>query len=193
MASLTTFAAREKYDGPTLVLPDGTKAPNLFKLGYAIGGRGGTPRKRIAERVGFAPELVERLAWVSEPIADPSLRFDGTPGAIREARDGGLRWERIAARTGLSVSTVRARYAEASGKVSETTYAGRGRRFAETLRGPLDADSAKPYVGTVKSVRRSGLRGDANVARVAGERLASASDAPAKAKAPARRASRATA
>ena len=48
-----------------------------------------------------------RRCWRLEPVANPSLKIDPTPKAVAAARGAGLRWERIAARSGMTVPAVK--------------------------------------------------------------------------------------
>ena len=67
----------------------------------------------------------------AEVEADPTLKIKFTGAQVVNARDkDGLRWPRIAARTGHSVTEVKALYEEHSGKSAAEAYTGRGRNFA---------------------------------------------------------------
>lgn len=85
--------------------------------------------KFYVERTGVPADKIGPLIWFNEPLADPSLRFEGTGTNIAEAREKGLRWERIAARTGKSIREVQEMFEEHTGQSYTTSYAGRGRRF----------------------------------------------------------------
>lgn len=89
--------------------------------------------QKMADELGIALGAAGAIVWPVEPIAFPSLKFTGTPAAIVEARDKkGLRWERIAAYTGKSVSEVKKIYAEKTGNDPSASYTGRGRNFSGT-------------------------------------------------------------
>jgi hypothetical protein len=92
-----------------------------------------------ATKLGIQLGAVGAIVWRLEPQADASLKFNGTPAAIVAARDKeGMRWERIAARTGKTISEVKKLYSEKSGVDASQSYTGRGRNFSGT------ASSAKP-------------------------------------------------
>lgn len=76
-------------------------------------------------KVGLPP--ADMIVYRAEPVAFPQLKLKSTGKEIRNARDKqGLRWERIAARTGISVAEVKSRYADAGGDLA-TSYTGKGR------------------------------------------------------------------
>lgn len=89
-----------------------------------------------------------REVYDAEPVAFPALKVDPTQKGVTAARKQGLRFERIAARSGLSVGDVRD-FAEKGG-VGADFYVGRGRRSGE------NGGSAEP-----KSKAQSGRRGKA--------------------------------
>jgi len=72
------------------------------------------------------------IIWRLEPVAISSLKIPGTGASIAKARDtDGLRWERIAARTGKSIAEVKRLYTEKTGRQPEQSYTGRGRDFSK--------------------------------------------------------------
>jgi len=83
----------------------------------------------------------------AEPVAFPAWKVAATQKGVKDAREAGLRFERIAARSGLTVGEVRD-LAEKAG-VGADFYVGRGRRQNGNGGG-----SAKP-----KATSTSGRRG----------------------------------
>jgi hypothetical protein len=79
--------------------------------------------KEIGEELSGA--LVTQI-YEAEPVAFPNLKLKNTQAGVKAGREQGLRFERIAARTGLAVGEVRA-MAEAAG-VGADHYIGRGRK-----------------------------------------------------------------
>lgn len=77
-----------------------------------------------AEELGVPTGSIGPTIWRLEPEADSSLRFKGNKSEIVRARKSGMRWERIAARTGLSKAE-----AQRIGGKDADVYTGRGRRF----------------------------------------------------------------
>ena len=152
--------------------PSPSDLPVYAERVYSLASNG-AKRSAIAAAVGIAPTEVERVLWVAEPVFDPSLRIAPTADAVTAARDAGLRWERIAYRVGLSVATARSLYRDGSGIVPETTYAGKGRRFAETRQGTLPVGSGETYVAETRVARAIlGAVGDRPVAREGAKRAA---------------------
>ena len=103
-----------------------------------------------------AKELGEDLSgsfvgqvYEAEPKAYPELKVAATQKGVTDARKAGLRFERIAARSGLSVGEVRD-FAEKAG-VGADFYVGRGRK----------PGSNGASASTAKSSGTSGRRGKA--------------------------------
>jgi hypothetical protein len=89
--------------------------------------RQGCGESQIADALGVSRHVAASLMYTAEPIADPSIRIEATPTAVVQARDlGALRWERIAARAGVSRAEAKALYREGGGD-SEASWTGRGR------------------------------------------------------------------
>lgn len=103
--------------------------------------------------------------YLAEPVADPSLKLSGAK-LTAELKSGSLRWERIAARSGKSVSELKAEYKKATGKDASTRYTGRGRRDFSGSGGG----------GTSRKAQPSGGRGR-TTAGTSGRRQAAASGA----------------
>jgi hypothetical protein len=81
-----------------------------------------------AEELGLPVSVIGPHFYRAEVAVNPKLKIAATPKAIRQARDkDGLRWERIAARTNMSVAAVKEAYEEAGGDLS-ASYTGRGRK-----------------------------------------------------------------
>jgi AraC-like DNA-binding protein len=119
------------------------------------------PESFYSDKVGIDRNKVGPAIWFNEPLADPSLKFKGTPTNIVKAREQGLRWERIAARTGMSVSEVQKAFEEKTGKEYKTSYTGRGRNF----NGPGAKKAAsKKATSKATSGRRAAKNGNAKKA-----------------------------
>ena len=80
--------------------------------------------KEACEASGIAPNKIGPALWEAEPVAVPEAKFSATKESILDARKNGVRWERIAARTGVSVPEAK----EIGGREAQETYTGRGRR-----------------------------------------------------------------
>lgn len=85
---------------------------------------------KVAAEAGVPMGMVGKLIWASEPVVWPQLKVANTDAAVANARDKqGLRWERIAARAGITVSQAKEMYQRKTGNDPNKTYTGRGRRF----------------------------------------------------------------
>lgn len=103
----------------------------------------GRSRAELAGEFGIAPDEIERLLWEWEPAVYPNARLEQTAEDIVAAREGRLprarlvgeepatlRWDRIAARSGLSLAEVKALYDSRRGTgAAASSYVGRGRDF----------------------------------------------------------------
>lgn len=97
---------------------------------------------KVAEEVGedLSGSLITQI-YEAEAIAYPELALKGTQAGVKQGRESGLRFERIAARSGLSVGEVRD-FAEKAG-VGADFYIGRGRR-QNGASGEATKKAAKP-------------------------------------------------
>jgi hypothetical protein len=119
-----------------------------------------TPTSELIKKSGIPPSQIGRHIYAAEPIAKPSLKFKGTPAAIVRARDvEKLRWERIAARTGMTVSEVREAYEEKSGQSYQKSYIDRGRRWDGTAPAKGKKAAGKKGTGRATSGRRAAANG----------------------------------
>ncbi len=102
--------------------------------------------KALSDAAGVPSGWPAFLAMLAaEPEIYPHIRLQPTPDDVVAAREGRLpqsrliegeeptlRWERIAARTGMTVIEVRELYDSVRGHgASKRNYTGRGRRFPE--------------------------------------------------------------
>jgi hypothetical protein len=79
----------------------------------------------LAESLGnTTPKEIVFDVWRLEPEAVPRLKFKANKASIVKARKDGVRWERIASRTGMSVSEVQ----RIGGDEAAEAYTGRGRK-----------------------------------------------------------------
>jgi hypothetical protein len=84
--------------------------------------------KAIETQLKVGRNTAIQLMYYAEPVADPSLQMKATGPVIKKARDGeGLRWERIAARAGISPAAARQLYVDAGGDI-DASYTGKGKR-----------------------------------------------------------------
>src|SRR5262245_65136358 len=92
MAAVEEIAAVIKKLGSADNLPKVPEVARAF-FGKELSG---------AQLRGFAPQVYE-----AEPVAFPSLKLPATQTGVAQGRKAGLRFERVAARTGLPVREVR--------------------------------------------------------------------------------------
>jgi hypothetical protein len=78
----------------------------------------------LAEDLGATAKEIVLDVWRLEPEAVPRLKFKANKGNIVKARRDGVRWERIASRTGVSVSEAQS----IGGQEAADAYTGRGSR-----------------------------------------------------------------
>jgi hypothetical protein len=81
------------------------------------------PESFYADKLGVSRTIIGPAIWACEPIANPKLKFAANKANIVKARKDGIRWERIAARTGESVAEVK----RIGGAEAAKIYTGRGR------------------------------------------------------------------
>ena len=95
---------------------------------------------KAAKQFNVHPSTMADAYYRLEPIADPSLLISGTPKAVAKTivtlRTAGMRWERLAARSGKSVKDVRAIYSEHATTPAEQHYCGRGRHYERRFTTP---------------------------------------------------------
>jgi hypothetical protein len=89
--------------------------------------------RAFSDASGIPMGQIGKALYMAEVEANPSLAIKKTGAAIANARDKeGIRWPRIAARTGMTVSQVQAEYEKHTGKSPRESYTGRGRNFSGT-------------------------------------------------------------
>lgn len=109
---------------------------------------------KFAEALNIPASKKGAVLWALEPQAFPELKIKGTPANIVKARNSGLRWERIAARTGMSVAQVQKAFEEHTGESASTSYTGRGRNYtgqASSRPEKKAASGRKPAAKTEKA------------------------------------------
>lgn len=88
---------------------------------------------KAAAKMNVHPSTMADAYYRLEPVADPSLVVTGTKAQVAKAivrlRNSGLRWERIAHRTGMSVKAVRETFTATAKIDAGSTYTGRGRHY----------------------------------------------------------------
>jgi hypothetical protein len=110
----------------------------------------GTSIPKAAAALKIQPSVMAGHFYRLEPVADPSLKIEGSPAKVADAivkgRNSGLRWERLAARSGKTVSEVKAIFETKSGTKASESYAGKGRHFGATpeKKAPASKPDKKP-------------------------------------------------
>lgn len=83
-----------------------------------------------AEELGVAPSSIATAYYLAEVNNDPDLAIDGSDRAVAKGivaqRKQGVRWVRLAARSGLSQATVKKIWEEETGIPPNETWTGRG-------------------------------------------------------------------
>jgi hypothetical protein len=77
---------------------------------------------------GIERAQIARYLYPAELKAHPELKIPATGKAIVKARNEGIRWPRIAVRTGISESKAKELFEAESGMSSTESYTGRGRK-----------------------------------------------------------------
>jgi len=80
----------------------------------------------IAKHCKVTLPPADAIVYRAEPVAFPDLKIKASGPQAKQARNAGLRWERIAARMDVSVAEVKKLFAESGGDLA-TSYIGRGR------------------------------------------------------------------
>lgn len=115
-----------------------------------------------ADKLGIPLGGVGVLVWKNEPVADPSLKIPATEASVVKARDGGMRWERIAARCGKTVSEVKKLYEAKTGTSAAESYTGRGRPVGGTSGTIASKRGGRKTQATSSNSGTSGRRGKAS-------------------------------
>lgn len=113
-----------------------------------------------ANEMGQPVAIIGPHYYRAEVEANPKLKFKATPTSVVRAHDvEGLRWDRIAARTGLSVSAVKEMYSE-KGDL-KNAYTGRGRKGGSTPAAGRGSSSRKTAAASRKTgtARKGGAGG----------------------------------
>lgn len=109
---------------------------------------------QAAKKLNVHPSTMADAYYRLEPVADPSLLITGSAKVVAKIivtlRNAGMRWERLAARSGKSVKDVRAIYSEHSGTKAETHYCGRGRHYERRFTAPVATRTRKPKAAATK-------------------------------------------
>lgn len=131
-------------------------AVNMSKLIAQV--KKGATLPKAAEALGQPVSVVGPHYYKAEVEANPKLKFNATPASVVKAHDEeGLRWDRIAARTGKTVSQVKALYAEK--RDLSDAYTGRGRKPGSNGKpAGRGASSRAAASGTRASGKRTGGR-----------------------------------
>src|SRR5688572_11150388 len=135
--------------------------------------KAGMTLPQVARELKVPASHVSAMFYAAEVEADPSLKFKATPASVVKARDKeGLRWERIAVRSGIGVAQAKALYETGGGNVA-TSYTGRGRKPASMAgkASPAASKKASGAKGGSKGSAKGGSKAPAK-ARTRAERLA---------------------
>lgn len=131
---------------------------------------------QAATKLKVSSSIMAGLYYKLEPVVFPKLKFNATPKSVAAARAEGLRWERIAYRTGKSVSEVQALFESAPAK-DKVSYVGRGRRFDGSAPAPKKAATNGASKKTSAKASAGSKKG-AGKARTRAQRAAKASASP---------------
>lgn len=116
-------------------------APIIKKMGDA---KDSAKFDAIQDRYKVARPMAAMILYAAEVVIDPSLKFKLTEANVKKARARGLRIERIAAYTGVSVTQLKNEY----GDVLEAHSIGRGRKpsanGASASKKPAAAEKSGP-------------------------------------------------
>jgi hypothetical protein len=156
----------------------------VSKLAKIVKANPGNSEKFYSDKSGIAMGQILRHLVLAELEADPSLKMPATGPAIKKAREAGVRWPRIAARTGLSESAAKELFESHTGLSARDSYTGRGRNFSGTAASPKAAKSgvkvqagrgtsgrrgaAAAKTGTASSGRRGAVAGGRSGAKASG-------------------------
>lgn len=101
---------------------------NYDKLVKLVQSNKDITQSQAAQKLGLSIGQVSMLKFCQAQVAAGAYaKAPATGPSVKKLRDSeGNRWELIAARTGLSVAAVKAKYEEAGGNAA-TSYTGRGR------------------------------------------------------------------
>ena len=103
---------------------------------------------KAANAMGIHPSTMADAFYRLEPVADPSLVISGTKAQVAKKivalRNAGIRWERLAARSGLSVKQVKAVFTETAKVEADSTYTGRGRHYERKATSVRGTRAARP-------------------------------------------------
>lgn len=151
--------------------------PKLDKAVVAILKKDMKPGERVDAMVdaGVPRGQVSAYLYRLEHVADPSLVIATNGGdkavnkrIVAARHEDKLRWERIAARSGLSVREVKDRYKDATGTDADKSYVGRGRNFTGVERKAAPASSGRRRGKKEEATATSGRRRGAKAATGAG-------------------------
>jgi len=88
---------------------------------------------KAASQLGMGVRELANDYYRLEPVLDPSLVITGTKAQVAKqivaGHKAGLRWERLAHRSGLKVAEVKAIYETATGVSPDQAYCGKGRHY----------------------------------------------------------------
>lgn len=136
----------------------------LDKLTGIVKKSPGNSETFYVEASGIPQGQILRYLVLAELKADPSLKIPANGKAIAKARANGVRWPRIAARTGISESKCKELFEAETGTNARDSYTGRGRNFAGTKATTTGGGSgrrgaaAKPAAKSGVSGRRTGVK-----------------------------------
>lgn len=113
---------------------------------------------KMAKALDVHPSTMADAVYRLEPVADTSLVITGVPVKVAKTivalRNAGMRWERLAARSGKTVKDVRAIYSENSGTDAKLHYCGRGRHYETRFTQPVAKTTRKRTTRKPKSAAK---------------------------------------
>lgn len=131
---------------------------DVLKALKRLGSADELPSEReIADELGIKVSQVGKIVWPLEHKAFPALAIKGTGANIAKARKSGVRWEKIALRSGMTVPAVKKLYEEHTGEDASASYTGRGRKTFEN--GGGGSSSGKASGGRRTAGRSAGTSG----------------------------------
>lgn len=147
---------------------------NMSKLKSLV--KRGKSLPEAANELGQPASVVGPHFYRAEVEVDPSLKMPATGKSVKTLRDKeGLRWERIAARTGMSTGAAKQMYEDAGGDL-DTSWTGRGRKPGNGATAPAKKSAAAKKTTPAKRGRPAGSKsksaGTQRRARTRAERAA---------------------
>lgn len=152
---------------------------SLDKLTTLVKKSPGNSEHWYSEQSGIEMSQILRYLIKAELQADPSLKIAPNGKAIAKARGEGIRWPRIAGRTGMSESKCKELFTAETGVDARMSYTGRGRDFSGTQPTKTGSSGRRGAKAAGRPAGTSGRRSGVKVGAPAGRRGAAAAAKPA--------------